>query len=94
MTVPDAAWLHSQAGIAARFDYQDRWQTLEVHYTTILGQVPDTETWIVCVEGLATDRGEYWWPVTEYLAVSHKADGTPIVVDATDEQQALFTHRP
>ncbi len=84
MTVPDAAWLHSQAGIAARFDYQDRWQTLEVHYTTILGQVPDTETWIVCVEGLATDRGEYWW----------QADGTPIVVDATDEQQALFTHRP
>src|SRR5436309_1162310 len=90
MAEHDINWLHSQAAIATQFDYQDKGQTLSIDYTTVLGQVPDTGAWIVRIDGQATDRGEYWWPVHEHVAISRSADGTPVVDDATDEQIALF----
>ncbi len=83
-------WLHRQAGLAIQFEYMDKGQTISIDYTTVLGQVPNTETWIVRIDGLATDRGEYWWPVVDHLAISRGEQGTPVSDDATDEQIALF----
>lgn len=79
----EQSWIHRNAGMVAQFEAMDKGRTLSIDFTTILGKVGDA--WIVQMDGQETDRGEYWWEVTEYLAVSGTAEH-PLVDDATDEQ--------
>lgn len=81
-------WVHRQAGMAAQFESMDQGRTLSIDFTTAW-QLPDTDTWIVRIDGQETDRGEYWWDHTEYLAVSGSEEH-PTIDDATDEQITLF----
>lgn len=90
MTTQDTQWLHTQAGIAAQFDYQDKGQSLAIDSTEVLGQSPTTGRFLMRVLGQATDRGEYWWPVEEYVAIGKKEDGIPTADDPTDEEMAEF----
>ncbi len=85
-------WIHRAAGMAAQFEAMDRGETLSIDFTTILGQIPGTDTYIVEMNGSKTDRGEYWWDVTEYLTVSGTEEH-PLVDDATDEQIAQVSER-
>ncbi len=84
----DTSWIHRIAGLAAQFVAEDKGRTLSVTSTTILGTLPGVDTWVVQVDGSETDRGEYWWPVTEYLTVSGP-EAHPKIEDATDEQIRL-----
>jgi len=93
----DLHWIHRQAGMAAQFQAQDEdmetggTQILET--TTILGQVPGKEIWIVECDFTCTDavaEGEYWWPEEKYLAVYKEAEDKPMSRHATDEEIALF----
>jgi len=91
----DLSWIHRQAGMAIQFEYQDNPHvySFELDYTTILGQVPEQEVWIVECDLTVTDyaaQGEYWWPPEEYLAVYKQENGTPFSRHATDEEIALF----
>ncbi len=81
----DTNWIHRIAGLAAQFAAEDKGRTLSVSSTTILGALPGVDTWVVQVDGSETDRGEYWWPATEYLVVSGTEEH-PHIEDATDEQ--------
>ncbi len=93
----DTHWIHRQAGLAAQFEAQDEGEetgeTAILEYTSILGQVPGKDIWIVQCDFTCTDAvadGEYWWPSTGYLAVYKRDDGEPISRHATDEEVALF----
>jgi len=93
MTKLDLSWVHRQAGLACQFTWQDEGEMAELDSTTILGQVPGKEIWIVECDGTATDavaNGEYYWPIEAYLAVYLHDDGTPTSRPATDEEIALF----
>ncbi len=83
------SWIHNIAGISAQFSAEDKGYSLIVDYTTILGQLPGVDTWVVQVDGHETDRGEYWWNTTKYLTVSGPPT-QPSVNDATDEQVKRF----
>jgi hypothetical protein len=90
-------WIHRQAGLAIQFEWQDKCaeagDCAELDSTSILGRLPDKEVWIVECDLTATDAvadGEYWWPITNYLAVYKRDDDTPISRHATDEEVALF----
>ncbi len=83
------SWIHTIAGISAQFSAEDKGYSLIVDYTTILGQLPGVDTWVVQVDGHETDRGEYWWNTTKYLTVSGPPT-QPSVNDATDEQVKRF----
>ncbi len=79
------SWIHTIAGISAQFSAEDKGYSLIVDYTTILGQLPGVDTWVVQVDGHETDRGEYWWDTTKFLVVSGPPT-QPSVNDATNEQ--------
>ncbi len=81
----EQSWIHTIAGISAQFHAEDMGYTLVVDYTTILGQLPGVDTWVVQVDGHETDRGEYWWDTTKFLVVSGPPT-QPSVNDATNEQ--------
>ncbi len=83
------SWIHNIAGISAQFSAEDKGYSLIVDYTTILGQLPGVDTWVVQVDGHETDRGEYWWNTTKYLTVSGP-ETQPSVNDATDEHVRRF----
>jgi hypothetical protein len=94
---PDLHWVHRQAGMHAQFEAQDQQMetgdTKILDYTSILGQVPDKDIWIVECDFTCTDavaEGEYWWPEEWYLAVYKKEDGEPTSRHATPEEIALF----
>ena len=89
----DTHWIHRQAGMATQFQWQDEGKLAQVDSTSILGQLPGRQVWIVEVDGTATDEvadGEYYWPVEEYVAVYRQPNGEPISRPATDEEVALF----
>jgi len=83
-------WIHRNAGLVAQFEAMDKGKTLSIDFTTILGQLEDTQTWVVQVDGQQTDYGEYWWDVTRYLTVSGTEEH-PLVDDATTEQIGSLT---
>ena len=77
-------WVHRQAGMSAQFSAMDKGKTLSIEFTTAW-LLPGTDTWIVRIDGSMTDRGEYWWEHTEYLAIAGTEEHHT-VDDATDEQ--------
>ncbi len=83
------SWIHNIAGISAQFTSEDKGYSLVVDYTTILGQLPGVDTWVVQVDGRETDRGEYWWETTKFLVVSG-TERQPSIDDATNEQVRRF----
>jgi hypothetical protein len=93
----DMHWVHRQAGLAIQFEWQDKCietgDCAELDSTSIIGKLPDQDVWIVACNLTATDGvadGEYWWPVTNYLAVYQREDGTPSSRHATEQELALF----
>lgn len=89
---PDLAWIHRQAGLTIQFEYQDKGKPAQLNYTTVLGKLKDSDTWIVECDLTVTDgvaNGEYWWPETAYVAV-YKHDGEPASRDVTDEELSQF----
>ncbi len=93
MTTDTQAWIHRAAGMATSFAWQDEGKLAQVNSTAIMGKLEGQEVWIVEVDGTATDEvanGEYWWPISEYVAVYKHEDGTPTVREATEAEIALF----
>lgn len=93
----DLSWVHRHAGLVAQFQAQDQqaeWgDTRILETTTIIGQVPDKEIWIVECAYTCTDMaadGEYWWTEEDYVAVYKQENGEPFSRQATDEEVALF----
>ena len=93
----DLRWVHRQVGLAAQFTAQDHemetGDTRILESTTILGEVPEKEVWIVECIFTCTDmaaNGEYWWPEGDYWAVYKQENGEPMARIATDEEVTLF----
>ena len=94
---PDLHWIHRQAGIAIQFEWQDKaletGEQGQLDSTEILGKFSDKEAWLVACHLTATDAvadGEYWWPVTDYLVVTKRANGEPTSRHATDKELGQF----
>ncbi len=43
----DTHWIHRQAGMATQFQWQDEGKLAQVDSTSILGQLPGRQVWIV-----------------------------------------------
>jgi hypothetical protein len=82
-------WIHRAAGMVAQFESMDKGRTLSIDFTTAYPLPNTADAWIVLVDAQETDRGEYWWPVKSYFAVTG-TEAQHTTDDATDEQIAQF----
>lgn len=82
----DFSWVHQHAGMAAVFQWEDEGTPVSLDCTTVLGKLPNTETYVVYVEATADSGFGYSYPIDTHLTVTMRDDGTPVIGDVTDEQ--------
>lgn len=78
-----------QAAIAAAFHWQDQNKIVLDQSGYVVGKVPGQAAYVVRIDAEIREDDSmmtYSWPANETLVVTWKADGTPVIDDATDKQ--------